>query len=50
MLAFNVEDCVDVMNLSDEVWLLDSGASLHMTFKKTFFCIWKSIIVKITQL
>lgn len=32
-----MESVNTVMNDSDDVWLLDSGASVHMTYKKNFF-------------
>ena len=38
MLAFNVEDNSKVYNDTEEnTWILDSGASAHMTYKKEFF-------------
>lgn len=35
MLAFNVE--VDCHNTEENSWILDSGASAHMTYRKDFF-------------
>lgn len=35
------------MDLYDDVWLLDSGTSVHMTFIKDFSGIWKNTIIVI---
>lgn len=37
MLAFHVEENANLIESYDDVWLLDSGASVHMTFRKDFF-------------
>ncbi|KOB72135.1 Uncharacterized protein OBRU01_11181 [Operophtera brumata] len=37
MLAFHVEEVANTAESYDDVWLLDSGASVHMTFRKDFF-------------
>lgn len=36
MLAFNVESNY-TSNLEEDIWILDSGASAHMTYRKNFF-------------
>ncbi|GBP72305.1 hypothetical protein EVAR_90401_1 [Eumeta japonica] len=35
MLAFNVE--ISSYNTEENAWIMDSGASAHMTFRKDFF-------------
>lgn len=35
MLAFNVENQTNISE--DDVWIMDSGASAHMTFKREYF-------------
>lgn len=38
MVAFHVvENACALTDCSDDVWLLDSGASVHMTYRKEFF-------------
>ncbi|CAB3221952.1 unnamed protein product [Arctia plantaginis] len=36
MLAFSAEGCSSEHD--EEAWILDSGASMHMTFKRDYFC------------
>lgn len=40
MLAFNAESDLSVVK-EDSMWILDSGASVHMTYRREFFCEYK---------